>query len=201
MMSTAGAAVPPAHPAAGRAACTAWRMCIDRSHGADAWRAIFRDMSRQRDTGPARQQEANRVEHGHMTAALADRAALLSAFTCVRGRVPAWRRWCARRGSRPLARRLHHEDPPERRRACRILSPLLRPGHYADCTQSEAVLERIRVPRPVRGARAPGPTGPARTGPTATREPAATCADAATSAPSPSQALSSGSAPDRPGRT
>jgi transposase len=34
---------------------------------------------------------------------------------------------------------------------CRILSLLLTPGHYADCGQFEAVLERIRVPRQGRG--------------------------------------------------
>uniref|UniRef100_UPI003BAA1AB2 hypothetical protein n=1 Tax=Kitasatospora sp. NBC_01519 TaxID=2903576 RepID=UPI003BAA1AB2 len=58
-------------------------------------------------------------------------------------RPPAWRRWCWRRGPGPLARRLHHEAPPERGRPLRPpLSLIVTPGQRTDCTQFEHCLGR-----------------------------------------------------------
>ncbi|SCF83600.1 hypothetical protein GA0115254_1185138 [Streptomyces sp. Ncost-T10-10d] len=71
---------------------------------------------------------------------------------------PAWWGRCRRRGPSPLARQVHHQAPPERRRP---LSPALSRRHTMAASGLHPVqageLEKIRVPRigPVRPRRKP----------------------------------------------
>ncbi|MFF2640271.1 IS5 family transposase [Streptomyces niveus] len=61
---------------------------------------------------------------------------------------PAWLRWCWRRGSGPLARRVHTKLHLSADGRCRPLSLIVTAGQRADCTQFKPVLETICVPRP-----------------------------------------------------